>query len=124
MPSRHLIAKELADLFNVFSHPDRVRIVEELRDGERDVNALQAMLGVSPSRTSQNLSVLRMHRVVAERREGRHVFYRLVQPEMAAWILGGIQFLEAEAVHAQARQTAIDEVRQIWRTAEPPPADS
>jgi DNA-binding transcriptional ArsR family regulator len=119
MPARHLIAKELAELFNVFSHPDRVRIVEELRDGERDVNALQTMLGVSHSRTSQNLSVLRMHRVVAERREGRHVFYRLVQPEMAAWILTGIQFLEAEAVHAQARQTAIEEVRQIWRTAEP-----
>ena len=118
MPSRHLIAKELADLFNVFSHPDRVRIVEELRDGERDVNALQQMLGVSHSRTSQNLSVLRMHRVVAERREGRHVFYRLVQPDMATWILAGIQFLEAEAVHLQARQTAIDEVRQIWRAAE------
>jgi DNA-binding transcriptional ArsR family regulator len=124
MPSRHLIAKELAALFNVFSNPDRVRIVEELRDGERDVNALQAMLGVSHSRTSQNLSVLRMHRVVAERREGRHVFYRLVQPEMAVWILEGIQFLEAEAVHARARQTAIDEVRQIWRTEEPQTADS
>ena len=119
MPARHLIAKELAELFNVFSHPDRVRIVEELRDGERDVNSLQTMLGVSHSRTSQNLSVLRMHRVVAERREGRHVFYRLVQPQMAVWILTGIQFLEAETVHAQARQTAIEEVRQMWRTAEP-----
>jgi len=118
MPARHIIAKELAGLFGVFSHPDRVRIVEELRDGERDVNALQAVLGVSHSRTSQNLSVLRMHRVVAERREGRHVFYRLVQPEMAAWISSGIQFLEGETVNAQARQTAIDEVRQIWRTAE------
>lgn len=118
MPARHLIAKELAGLFGVFSHPDRVRIVEELREGERDVNALQAMLGVSHSRTSQNLSVLRMHRVVAERREGRHVYYRLVQPEMATWISSGIQFLEAETANAQARQTAIDEVRQMWRTAE------
>lgn len=118
MPARYIIAKELAELFGVFSHPDRVRIVEELRDGERDVNALQAMLGVSHSRTSQNLSVLRMHRVVAERREGRHVYYRLVQPEMATWISAGIQFLEVEAANAQARQTAIDEVRQIWKTAE------
>jgi len=118
MPSRHIIAKELAELFGVFSHPDRVRIVEELREGERDVNALQGALGVSHSRTSQNLSVLRMHRVVAERREGRHVFYRLVQPDMASWILGGIQFLEADAANAQARQTAIEEVRQMWRAAE------
>lgn len=118
MPARRIIAKELAELFGVFSHPDRVRIVEELRDGERDVNALQASLGVSHSRTSQNLSVLRLHRVVTERREGRHVYYRLVQPEMAKWILSGIQFLEADAVNAQALQTAIAEVRQIWRTAE------
>ena len=118
MPHRALVTKELADFLGTLSHPHRIRIVEELRDGERDVNALQAMLGVSHSRTSQNLSVLRMHRVVAERREGRHVFYRLVQPDMAAWILTGIQFLEADAAHAQVRQSAIDEVRQIWRTAE------
>ena len=118
MPARHIIAKELASLFGVFSHPDRVRIVEELREGERDVNALQAVLGVSHSRTSQNLSVLRMHRVVAERREGRHVYYRLVQPDMATWILSGIHFLEADVANAQARQNAIEEVRQIWGATE------
>lgn len=116
MPSRSLIAKALADLLNVLSHPDRIRIIEELREGERDVNALQAMLGVSHSRTSQNLAVLRMNRVVAERREGRHVFYHLVQPELANWILSGIQFLEADVANSQARQSAIDEVREIWGT--------
>jgi DNA-binding transcriptional ArsR family regulator len=114
MPSRHLVSKELAQLFGVFSHPDRVRIAEELREGEKDVNALQAVLGVSHSRTSQNLSVMRMHRVVAERREGRHVFYRLVQPAMAEWILNGLRFLENEADSAQARKHALEEVRQIW----------
>ena len=86
MPARNIVAKALADLFSVFAHRDRVRIVEELRSGEKDVNALQAILGVTHSRTSQNLSVLRMNRIVAERREGRHVYYRLVQPEIAAWM--------------------------------------
>jgi DNA-binding transcriptional ArsR family regulator len=118
-----MIAKELAELFGVLSHPDRVRIIEELRDGERDVNALQALLGVSHSRTSQNLAVLRVHRIVAERREGRHVHYRLVQPELAPWILQGIHFLEADTISVQARQTAIDEVRQIWRTESPNPVE-
>lgn len=116
MPARHVISKELAGLFGVLSHPDRVRIIEELREGEKDVNALQASLGVTHSRTSQNLGVLRMHRLVAERREGRHVFYRLVQPEIASWIVEGIRFLEAEAINAQARQSAIEEVRQMWRS--------
>jgi len=116
MPARHVISKELSELFGVLSHPDRVRIIEELREGEKDVNALQNSLGVTHSRTSQNLGVLRMHRLVAERREGRHVFYRLVQPDIANWVLQGIRFLEAEAINAQARQNAIEEVRQMWRS--------
>ena len=114
MPSRHLVAKELGQLFSVFSHPDRIRIVEELRDGERDVNALQAALDVTHSRTSQNLAVLRAHRIVDERREGRHVFYRLVTPEIAGWVLDGLRFIEAELAQVERRRSAIEEVRQLW----------
>jgi DNA-binding transcriptional ArsR family regulator len=115
MPSRHLVAKELAQLFSVFSHPDRIRIVEELREGERDVNALQAALNVTHSRTSQNLSILRAHRLVAERREGRHVYYRLVNPDIARWVLDGLRFIEADLELTERRRSAIEEVRQLWR---------
>ena len=117
MPSRSLVAKELAQLFSVLGHPDRVRIVEELREGERDVNALQAALDVSHSRTSQNLAVLRAHRLVVERREGRHVFYRLVNAELAGWVLGGLQFLQGDLDQAESRRSAIEEVRQMWQVA-------
>jgi DNA-binding transcriptional ArsR family regulator len=115
MPARHLVAKELGHLFSVFSHPDRIRIVEELRDGERDVNALQVALGVSHSRTSQNLAILRAHRIVSERREGRHVYYRLVEPDIARWVLDGLSFIEADIEQVRARQSAIDEARQLWQ---------
>lgn len=115
MPHRHLVAKELGQLFSIFSHPDRIRIVEELRDGERDVNALQAALDVTHSRTSQNLAILRAHRLVAERREGRHVFYRLVNPDMARWVLEGLKFIEADLALVERRRTAIEEVRQMWQ---------
>ncbi|MBM3798129.1 MAG: helix-turn-helix transcriptional regulator [Acidobacteria bacterium] len=114
MPARYLISKELAKIFSVFSHPDRVRIVEELRDGERDVNTLQAMLGVSHSRTSQNLAILRMHRIVTERRDGRYVYYRLLQPELAAWIFEGIRFIEKDAANAEVTRDAIEKVKQLW----------
>ena len=33
MPTRMIAARELAKFFGVFSHPDRVRIVEALREG-------------------------------------------------------------------------------------------
>jgi DNA-binding transcriptional ArsR family regulator len=115
MPHRHLVAKELGQLLGVFSHPDRIRIIEELRDGERDVNALQASLDVTHSRVSQNLAILRAHRLVVERREGRHVFYRLVTPDMARWLLEGLRFIEADLDHVARRRTAIEEVRQLWQ---------
>lgn len=115
MPHRQLVAKELGQLFSVFSHPDRIRIVEELRDGERDVNALQAALSTTHSRTSQNLAILRAHRLVAERREGRHVYYRLVNPDMARWVLEGLRFIEADLELEQRRRSAIEEVRQLWQ---------
>lgn len=121
MPSRSIVAKELGQLFGVLSHPDRVRIVEELRDGEHDVNALQAALNVSHSRTSQNLAVLRAHRLVVERREGRHVFYRLVDPELARWLLGGLQFIQGDLEQVESRRSAIEEVRQMWLVQAPAP---
>jgi DNA-binding transcriptional ArsR family regulator len=114
MPTRMIAARELAKFFAVFSHPDRLRIVEELRGGERDVNALQDALGVSHSRTSQNLAVLRSHRIVVERREGRHVFYRLTHPDVAEWLLGALRFLEADLAEVVERRLAIEAARNVW----------
>ena len=124
MPSRALVAKELGNLFSVFTHPDRIRIVEELRDGERDVNALQTALNVTHSRTSQNLAILRAHRLVIERREGRHVYYRLVAPEIARWVLDGLRFIEADLERVHERQSAIDEARQLWTPDAAPGSDA
>ena len=114
MPTRVIVARELARFMGVFSHPDRIRIIEALRDGERDVNALQELLEVTHSRTSQNLAVLRSHRVVVERREGRHVFYRLAHPDVAEWLLAGLRFLEADLADVVQRRLAIEAARQVW----------
>ena len=114
MPVRNIASRELAKLFAVFAHPDRVRIIEELGGGEKDVNSIQAVLGISHSRTSQNLAILRTNRVVIERRDGRRVFYRLAQPELAKWALDGLRFIVGEAEASGVRLTAIEEARQIW----------
>lgn len=114
MPTRAIAARELAKFCGVFSHPDRLRIVEELRGGERDVNALQEALGISHSRTSQNLAILRSNRIVAERRDGRHVYYHLTHPEVAEWVLGGLRFVEADLADVVQRRLAIEAARQVW----------
>ncbi len=112
MPSRSLVAKELASIFKVIAHPDRIRIIEELRVGERDVNTMIASLGLPGPRVSQHLSLLRAHRMVEERRDGRHHFYHLSQPEIARWIAEGLLFVEGRM--GGLSKSAIDSARELW----------
>src|SRR5260370_15350475 len=66
-----------ATLFRVLGHPARVRILELLREGERSVGTLQAELELDSSGTSQHLAALRRIGLVASRRDGNNVYYRV-----------------------------------------------
>lgn len=66
-----------ANLFRVLGHPARVRILELLRDGERSVGTLQGELELDSSGTSQHLAALRRIGLVASRRDGNNVYYRV-----------------------------------------------
>jgi len=114
MPWRVFLTKEMAEFLGVLAHPHRVRIIQELRNAEVDVNGLQKVLEISHSRVSQHLSVMRAHRVVAERRDGRHVFYRLVQPKVAQWLADGLDFLQQDSTHMNEVQDALRKSRSIW----------
>ena len=114
MPARNVAAQELSKLMGVFSHAQRISIVEELQNGELDVNTLSQRLESSHSRVSQQLGLLRTHRLVAERREGRHVYYRLTQPKIARWLMGGLDFLEGELDRGAARKDLLEEARHLW----------
>ncbi|SRR5579875_2286498 len=114
MTHRVVISTELAKLFSVLSNPNRVRIVEELRHGELSVNDLQELLGITHAAVSQQLAVLRTNRIVVERREGRNVFYHLRNPELAAWVLAGLEFISPDDQEIQYMMTAIEKVKQTW----------
>ncbi len=86
MPSRIRVAREFADIFKLMSHPDRIRLVEELRSGESDVNTLAELLGLPAPRVSQHLSLLRAHRLVAEHRGGRHPDGLEALPHVREWL--------------------------------------
>jgi ArsR family transcriptional regulator len=66
-----------ATLFRVLGHPARVRILELLREGERSVGALQTELELDSGGTSQHLAALRRIGLVASRRDGTSVYYRI-----------------------------------------------
>jgi rhodanese-related sulfurtransferase len=59
----------------------RIELVDVLANGERNVEALAGEVGLSVANTSQHLQVLRQAGLVATRREGTSVHYRLAGPE-------------------------------------------
>lgn len=69
-----------ADFFKALAHPMRIRILEILSQGERNVNELQAMLGSEGSAVSQQLAVLRAKNLVNSVKEGTTVIYSLRDP--------------------------------------------
>lgn len=69
-------------LFKVLSHPARLAILEVLRKGEACVCHMEALFGWRQAYISQQLMVLREAGIVADRREGWNIFYRVVRPEI------------------------------------------
>lgn len=114
---RRVVSEELAKFFGVLAHPLRVQIVEELGDRELTVNELQLALGVAHASVSQHLGILRNNRVVIERRQGRHVYYHLRQPELAKRVTECLSFISPDKVESEKILSAIESARSSWETA-------
>ena len=112
MPDRKVAAAELAEIFRITAHPDRIRIIEELRAEEKDVMTLVDNLQLPGPRVSQHLSLMKAHRIVEERRDGRHHYYRLSQPEIANWIIEGLAFVEGRL--SGIKKSVISTARELW----------
>src|SRR5437773_5622017 len=69
-----------AEFFRALGHPVRIRLLQQLRDGERTVGALQAALDLDSGGTSQQLAALRKQGLVETRRDGTSVYYRVKDP--------------------------------------------
>jgi len=74
-PRQHI--ETLADTFGVMSDPTRLRIIQALSHGETRVGDLAGLIGLSPSAVSHQLRLLRAHRLVGHRRDGRAAYYHL-----------------------------------------------
>ena len=69
--------QQAAQLHDLLSHPARLQILDELRRDEACVCHLQAVMGRPQAYVSQQLRVLREAGVVADRKDGLLVYYRL-----------------------------------------------
>ncbi|MEN7342475.1 MAG: metalloregulator ArsR/SmtB family transcription factor [Pseudomonadota bacterium] len=116
MPSRVEVANKLSVIFKLIAHPDRIRIIEELYSGERDVGTLASRLELKNPRVSQHLHEMKLHGIVSERREGRYHHYSLVTPSLATWIVDATQFVESSSLTLEPAQ--IDAARKLWMSSD------
>lgn len=79
-------AEEVAGLLKTLSHPTRLLLICELREGERSVSALESATGALQSAVSRDLARLREAGLVKTRRESRTVHYRLSDDRLARTI--------------------------------------
>ena len=69
--------QELAEFLKSFGDATRIRILQTLLEGERNVGDLADVLEMSQSAVSHQLRVLRQNDLVKYRKEGKTVFYSL-----------------------------------------------
>ena len=82
-----------ACLFNGFSDPARVGIVQQLLLGERRVVDLTTHLGLAQSTVSRHLACLRDCGIVTSRPSGRASLHSLAHPEAMRELLSAAQIL-------------------------------
>ena len=78
----HPLPDDLVELiarrFRVIGEPMRIRLLDRLREGEATVGELSEALSASQQNISKHLAVLADVGILGRRKEGNHVFYRVV----------------------------------------------
>lgn len=76
--------QQFARIAAAFASPKRIELIDVLAQGERNVETLAAETGLSIANTSRHLQVLKTAGLLAFRKEGLQVFYRLAAPSVLA----------------------------------------
>jgi rhodanese-related sulfurtransferase/predicted transcriptional regulator len=97
----------------------RIELLDVLANGERTVEVLASEVGLTVANASQHLQVLRQAGLVATRREGTWIYYRLAAPEVfdlwrALRTLAASRLAEVERL-AAAYLGARDELEPVTR---------
>ena len=93
MPKDELIY-DLAEFFKVFADSTRMKIIYALMEKELCVCDIAALLKMTTSAISHQLSVLKRAQLVKYRREGKTVFYSLADDHVRTIIGQGMEHIE------------------------------
>jgi rhodanese-related sulfurtransferase/biotin operon repressor len=74
---KHALFAQFAIVAKTLGHAHRLELLEQLAQGERSVEVLAQSTGLSVANASQHLQHMRRAGLVANRREGKFIYYRL-----------------------------------------------
>lgn len=99
--------EQLGRVAQALGSAGRLQILEYVAQGERSVDALAAMTGLSAANTSKHLQALRQAGLVTARKEGLRVYYRLAGDD----VIGLIAALRLVAEH---RVAEVERLVRLW----------
>ncbi|WP_311949058.1 ArsR/SmtB family transcription factor [Halomonas piscis] len=79
-------AGEAHKLLKTLANIDRLMLLCQLSQGEMNVGELERELGIEQPTLSQQLGVLRREALVATRRDGKQIYYRIADDKAMAVI--------------------------------------
>ncbi len=89
-------AAHVAELFRAFSDTSRVRILSAVVEREMNISALAELVGVTESAVSHHMRGLRQLHIVRARREGKEVYYSVVDPHLVALFQQGVRHIQED----------------------------
>ncbi|MES9855416.1 MAG: metalloregulator ArsR/SmtB family transcription factor [Sedimenticola sp.] len=116
---KHQLFSQLARVAKAMSNPSRLELLEFLAQGERSVDALAQVSGLTVANTSQHLQQLRQSGLVANRKEGHKVYYRLSGMDVSA-LLGSLRGVAER--HLAEVDRLVDDYLKVKDSLEPLPA--
>lgn len=104
---KDLLYEQVARIGKATSSPKRLELLELLAQGEKSVEVLADELSIEIKLASAHLKVLKEARLVATRKEGKFVFYRLTGQDVASlWV----SMREVAQEHLVELRVALDEM--------------
>lgn len=100
LPTDELLS-DLSDLFKIFGDTTRCKILFALFESELCVCAIADLLGMTQSAISHQLRILKDANLVANRREGKTIYYFLSDDHVRSIIAQGFDHLIEEHQEAE-----------------------
>ena len=73
----------LTEFFKMLGNPTRIRILFLLMEQDANVGDLAEQLGITQSAVSHQLNLLKSNKLVRRRRDGKKIFYALVDKNVS-----------------------------------------